>query len=121
MSSENKRKHLFDVQYTYLTLNGIYFDKASSHNKQILHSLFHKSCKASAPPFSFTSSTLLSNQATTKTTLLISYPHLDQSKGEMRISIESSRHFIFNAGRLARRIVRAALLELCDEFRVYCS
>lgn len=100
MSSENERKHLFDVQYTYLTLNGIYFDKASGHNKQILHSLFHKSCKASAPPFSFTSSTtnaLLSNQATTKLRCSLAIttinPHLDQSKGEMMIPIESSRHF----------------------------
>ena len=99
MSSENKRKHLFDVQYTYLTLNGIYYDKASGHNKLILHSFFHKSCKSSALPFCFTSSTnaLLSSQATTKlrcslviTTITL---HLDQSKSEMMISIASSRHF----------------------------
>ena len=95
MSSENKRKHLFDVQYTYLTLNGIYFHMASGHNKQILHSFFHKSCKFSAPPFYFTA--LLSNHATKKLrcSLVITTitTHLDQSKSEMMISIESSRHF----------------------------
>lgn len=99
MSSENERKHLFDVQYTYLTLSGISFDKASGRNKQILHSLFHKSCKASAPPFSFSSllNALLSNQARTKLRCSLAIttinPHLDQSKGEMMIPIESSRHF----------------------------
>lgn len=80
-----------------------------------MHSLLHKSCTSSAPPFYFTSSTnsLLSNQATTKLRRSLAIttinPHLDQSKSEIMISIEFRVTFkltIVNAGRLAWWIVR---------------
>lgn len=135
----NERKHLYDVQQTNLNQNGVYFDKASGHNKQILHSLYHKSRKSSSPPFSS-----LHQQPTLRLVTRLQLNHCCSSVAHwlsqqtmlfwtnqmvrwwFRCIFASLSKFI-PRGKVSKEdcltvtiiFVLAALLDFCYEFRVY--